>query len=163
MSTALTAAEEGRSLNALNTVMRNLLLAEKERQRIKNDIKARMRNRVVERVRKEAVNNERAASRTRRLQGRRLNRIMLPSIAENEQENAAAPYEEEIHAVMTRAGTSRAEAIQFLQELDKMGEQAVNAEVTLQRLREVYNGKTVKNLRKMLKRRRTMTRARRRN
>lgn len=156
---ALRAAEEGMSLNELNPVMRALLLAESERKRIKEEIKSLMRNGVVESVRQQAANNERRAA-TRR---RRLSRINLPTIAENQEENAAPPPEEdEIAHVMTRAGATRAEAIEFLDDLEKRSVEAANAEVTLQKLREVYNGRTVKNLRNMLRRRRQTRRRRHR-
>ena len=156
---ALRAAEEGRSFNVLNPVMRSLLRAQRDRERIKEEIKSAMRNRVVETVRQQASNNERKAA-TRR---RRLNRINLPTIAENEEENAAPPPDEdEIAHVMTRAGATRAEAIEFLDDLEKRSVKAANAEVTLQRLREVYNGRTAKNLRNMLRRRRQTRRRRHR-
>lgn len=155
---ALRAAEEGRSFNALNPVMRRLLRAERERERIKEEIKSAMRNRVVESVRQQAANNERKAA-TRR---RRLSRINLPTIAENEENAGSPPDEEEIAHVMTRAGATRAEAIEFLDDLEKRGVKAANAEVTLQKLREVYNGRTVKNMRNMLRRRRQTRRRRHR-
>ena len=159
MNKALAAAEEGRSFNVLNSVMRRLLRAERERERIKEGIKSEMRNRVVETVRKQSANNERRAA-TRR---RRLNRINLPTIAENQEENAAPPPDEdEIAHVMTRTGATRAEAIEFLDDLEKRSVKAANTEVTLQRLREVYNGRTVKNLRNMLWRRRHTRRRRHR-
>ena len=163
MNRALAAAEEGRSFNELPQVMRHLLRAERERERIKNEIKAGMRNRVVEGARQEGAKNERRAAATRRRFGRRLNRTTLPGIAENEEKNKNVPDEEEIAAVMGRAGTTRAEAIKFLHELDQMGAQAVNAEVSLQRLREVYNGRTANNMRRMLRNRRRTRRRRGRN
>jgi NACalpha-BTF3-like transcription factor len=158
MNRALSAAEEGRSFNELNSLRRELLLAERERARIKEGIKSAMRNRVVETVRKQSANNERRAA-TRR---RRLNRINLPTIAENQENAAPAPDEDEIAHVMTRAGATRAEAIEFLDDLEKRSVKAANAEVTLQRLREVYNGRTAKNLRNMLRRRRQTRRRRHR-
>jgi NACalpha-BTF3-like transcription factor len=112
----------------------------------------------VETVRKQSANNERRAA-TRR---RRLNRINLPTIAENQENAAPAPDEDEIAHVMTRAGATRAEAIEFLDDLEKRSVKAANAEVTLQRLREVYNGRTAKNLRNMLRRRRQTRRRRHR-
>jgi hypothetical protein len=159
MNKALVAAEEGRSFNVLNPVMRRLLRAEKARARIKEEIKSEMRNRVVDTVRKQSANNERKAA-TRR---RRLNRINLPTIAENQEENAVpAPDEDEIAHVISKTGATRAEAIEFLDDVEKRSVKAANAEVTLQRLREVYNGRTVKNLRNMLWRRRQSRRRRHR-
>ena len=161
---ALRAAEEGRSLNELNPVMRALLLAESERERIKEQIKSVMRNGVVESVRQQAANNEkRAATRRAATRRGRLNRIKLRTIAENQEENAAPPPDEgEIAHFMNAApGATRAEAIGFLDELEKRSVEAANAEVTLQRLREVYNGRTANNIRRMLRRRRQTRRRRR--
>jgi NACalpha-BTF3-like transcription factor len=159
MNRTLAAAEEGRSFNELPQVMRRLLRAERERARIKNEIKSEIRNRVVETVRKQSANNERRAA-TRR---RRLSRINLPTIAENQENAAPAPDEDEIAHVMTRAGTTRAEAIEFLHDLEKRSVKAANAEVTLQRLREVYNGRTANNMRRMLRNRRRTRRRHVRN